>query len=486
MGQFGRISREPTGAPHADWVDQVPNDGLIRYLGIFNSERVLVTSPKGLGEVLTTKSYDFHKPSLIRVGIGRILGIGILLAEGDEHKFQRKHLMPAFSYRHVKDLYPVFWNKSKESVIAMSAAIAAKAGNPSKTDMEKGPIADDQAVLEIQGWASRTTLDIIGIAGMGKDFGSVANPDEELYQTYNTIFKPTKQARFLALLALALPMWFVKRIPIKRNGDVEAAAATIRSVARRLIREKKEKLDKNELTDVDILSVALESGIFTEDQLIDQLMTFLAAGHETTASALTWAIYMLCLNPLVQTKLRTEIRAKLPSPDSDTPITSTDIDKMPYLNAVCNEVLRCYSPVPATLREAAVPTSILGQYIPKGTRVMLVPWATNKDRTLWGDDAKKFDPDRWLASESNSPHVANGGAASNYSFLTFLHGPRSCIGQAFSKAEFACLVAAWVGRLEFELRDGKELDEKNMIIKGGVTARPANGLTVKTRVVEGW
>jgi len=115
-----------------------------------------------------------------------------------------------------------------------------------------------------------------------------------------------------------------------------------------------------------------------------------------------------------------------------------------------------------------------------------VPWATNKDRALWGDDAAVFNPDRWLPDVSKSQHVANGGAASNYSYLTFLHGPRSCIGQGFAKAEFACLLAAWVGRFEFELDDIREMDEKKVVIKGGITARPAKGLWVRAKVVDGW
>jgi cytochrome P450 len=407
-----------------------------------------------------------------------LLGVGVLLAEGEEHKIQRKNLMPAFAFRHVKDLYPTFWSKSREAVLAMTEAI--------RSDEAKDPEKSSEGVvIEAGEWASRATLDIIGVAGMGKDFGAIKDPDTLLNKTYRAVFKPSRQAQILGLLSLFLPGWFVKNLPIKRNGDIEAAAAVIRTTCRQLIRSKKEKLEKNALTDVDILSVALESGGFTEENLIDQLMTFLAAGHETTASAMIWAIYMLCLNPSMQTRLRAEIREKLPSPEEDTEINSQSIDHMPYLNAVCNEVLRYYPPVPMTLRDAGVDTSILGIPIPKGTRVMLVPWAINKQESQWGPDAMKFNPDRWMPSESNT-YAANGGAASNFAMLTFLHGPRSCIGQAFAKAEFACLLAAWVGRFEFMLRDQEEMDEGKVLIKGGVTARPAKGLWVKTKVVEGW
>jgi cytochrome P450 len=464
-------------------VNTVPNDGIIRYLGMFNSERLLVTSPKALGEVLTTKNYDFIKPSHFASGLGRLLGIGILLAEGDEHKTQRKNLMPAFAFRHIKDLYPVFWEKSKEAVLVLTESLKADALKQTEAALDKTLPAE--TVIEVGEWVSRATLDIIGVAGMGQDFGAIRDPNTELNITYRTVFKPSRAAQILGLLNLLLPGWFVRNLPVKRNGEIEEAASVIRTTCRKLIQAKVAKLKNGALTDVDILSVALESGGFTEENLVDQMMTFLAAGHETTATAMTWATYMLCLNVDVQTRLRKEIREKLPSLEDSASITSKDIDHMPYLNAVCNEVLRYYPPVPLTLRTAAHDTSLLGQFVPKGTRVMLVPWAINKDSAFWGPEASKFNPDRWLPSENN-PQSANGGAASNYSFLTFLHGPRSCIGQGFAKAEFACLLAAWIGRFEFALKNEEEYDEENILIKGGVTARPARGMYVKTKVVEGW
>jgi cytochrome P450 len=460
---------------------------VIRYLGMFNSERLLITTPKGLSEVLTTKSYEWIKPSHVARGIGRLLGVGVLLAEGDDHKVQRKNLMPAFAYRHVKNLYPVFWDKSRETVQAMTAQV--KAGGIPNGDLpeyQKRPdVVNDAAVIEAGEWASRATLDIIGVAGMGQDFGAIQNPDTELNQTYRKVFKPSRGAAIMGLLNMFLPGWLVRNLPVKRNGEIGAAAAVIRNTCRQLIRAKKDKLEKNELKDIDILSVALESGGFSEDNLIDQLMTFLAAGHETTATAMTWATYLLCVHPGVQARLREEIRGRLPSLDDDETVTSQQIDTMPYLNAVCNEILRYFPPVPLTLRDAAHDTILLGHNIPKGTRVMLIPWAVNKSVDLWGKDADTFDPERWLYSEKN-PHSASGGATSNYSYLTFLHGPRSCIGQGFAKAEFACLLAAWIGRFEFELNDERELDEKNVIIKGGVTAKPARGMYVKAKVIEGW
>lgn len=84
---------EPSGQPHRDWISNVPNDGLIYYTTILNQERLFIASPQALSEVLTTKSYDFIKPQQLRNGLGRILGIGILLAEGDEHKVRHIALL---------------------------------------------------------------------------------------------------------------------------------------------------------------------------------------------------------------------------------------------------------------------------------------------------------------------------------------------------------------------------------------------------------
>ncbi|KHJ32070.1 putative cytochrome p450 [Erysiphe necator] len=485
------IAALPTGAPMIEWINTIPNEGIIRYLGMFNIERLFITSPNGLREVLSSKSYEFVKPSQLVQGLSRLLGVGLLLAEGDEHKIQRRNLLPAFSYRHIKDLYPIFWEKAVEVTEAITFQVKAGGINfdelpeYQKEVTRETKISETEAVIEISEWASRATLDIIGIAGIGQDFKSIEDSNAPLSQTYRTVFKPSRQGRYLALLNNFFPGWLVKRIPVKRNVEIESATALIRDTCRKRIQMKKIKLQEGKLNDYDILGVALKSGGFSEENLIDQMMTFLAAGHETTSNALSWAIYLLCVNPSCQTRLRAEIHANLPSPKSQTSISSSSIEGLSYLNAVCSEVLRYYPSVAITMRVAIHDTSILGHKIPKGTRVIIVPWATNKSEELWGPDAKKFKPERWLPSDTN-PHPANGGAASNYSFLTFLHGPRGCIGQGFARAEFACLLASIIGRFEFSLNDQRESIESNLIIKGGVTAKLAEGLFVKTKIVDGW
>lgn len=195
-----------------------------------------------------------------------------------------------------------------------------------------------------------------------------------------------------------------------------------------------------------------------------------------------WAIYLLCKYPAIQTKLRAEIRAQLPSLNG--PVTAADIDNCHYLSAVCNEVLRIWSPVALTIRVADKDTSIVGHFIPKGTTIILPPWAVNVSKELWGLDASEFKPERWLDADGKANK--QGGAVSNYAYLTFLHGPRSCIGQKFAQAEFACLVAGWVGKFESRFEEGSELVNGEPEIKGGVTSKPKGGLWVDLKEIDAW
>lgn len=378
--------------------------------------------------------------------------------------------MPAFSYRHIKDLYPVFWAKSVEMVERI------------QQDLEQRESAEDNTI-QIRNWASRATLDIIGVAGMDHDFDSLRDPFNNLNKSYQRIFVgPNLATKILFVLGMLLGnLNLFQRLPTQRNKDIQEGGEVVRNVARQMIRQKKAKReDPNSETDVDIISVAMQSGTFDEENLVDQLMTFLGAGHETTATALQWAVYALCKNPEVQTRLREEIRAHLPSIATEHPpsIHAAAIDNLPYLNAVCNEVLRFHPSVPTTVRVAVKDTTLVGTPIPKGTFLVISPEILNHMDELWSPDADKFNPDRFMGQGKAN----TGGAASNYAFLTFLHGPRSCIGQGFAKSELACLLAATVGRFHMELK----YPDAKLEVREGATVSPKDGVLARLTPLEGW
>jgi len=493
LGHTKNILREPTGWPMRKWIADVPNNGFIRYSMWFR-RRLLLTTPATLSEVLVTKNYDFVKPGNIVKTLGRILGIGILFAEGDEHKMQRKNLSPAFAFRHIKNIYPIFWQKSIEMTDCMAAAVAAAKAEPTNTSHDDGTAKPDiglesqrherrrLGVIEVGNWASRATLDIIGLCGMGRDFNSLQDPSNELNKTYKSLAEPGSGARILGLAALFLPFWLLKLLPIKRNTQLSEASAYIKQVCRDLIIRKRKDVLEEKAAGTDILSVALDSGAFSDEELVNQMMTFLIAGHETTATSMTWAIYLMCKHPDIQKKLRAEVRSSIPHLHSE--ITAATIDDCHYLQAVCNETLRLWAPVGLTSRVAACDTTIQGQFIPKGTAIILAPATINTSTELWGPDALEFKPERFLGPDGKANN--QGSAKSNFAFLTFLHGPRSCIGQRFAQAEFACILAAWIGRFETAFEQDSAMAKGELEVRSGVTSKPKGGVWVTVEEVAGW
>lgn len=184
MGHFFENLKNAPGKQFQTWLLEVPNDGVIRYLDIFNSERILPVSPAALADVLVTRNYDFEKPAPLRKGISRILGLGLFLAEGDEHKRQRKTMMPAFNFRHVKNLYLTFWSLSLSLTTEITKHMASPTFSPTTG-------------IEVNSWASRATLDIIGLAGMGAS----VSPLESHAISYPAPFLPRCALFFKAVLS---------------------------------------------------------------------------------------------------------------------------------------------------------------------------------------------------------------------------------------------------------------------------------------------
>jgi cytochrome P450 len=206
--------------------------------------------------------------------------------------------------------------------------------------------------------------------------------------------------------------------------------------------------------------------------------------HETTSSAFSWTCYLLGKHTSIQDRLRKEIHSAFPSGIShDTPQSTlaATLDSLTYLNAVCNEVLRFYPTVPLTARVATTPTTICDIAVPAGTFILICPWAINRNPDLWGPDAGVFNPDRWIDAKTGKANN-EGGVSNNYVNLTFLHGPRSCIGQNFAKAELRALVAVFVSRLEFVMqRPNEEIEPA-----GVITTKPRGGVHLKLRKVGQW
>ncbi|KAH8882072.1 cytochrome P450 [Thozetella sp. PMI_491] len=462
-------SQKLPGELFLDIMQQYPGQEVI-LLNTFRDE-ILITGAQPLADVLVRRPYDFAKPEKIRSFLKHILGDGLIIVEEDRHKFLRKNSQPAFSFRHIKDLYPMMWRKAIKLTAALKEDLA-----------ENAPAAENGEIsgkIELGAWASKATLDIIGIAGLGREFNLLGKAEDPLLMLYGELLEPDKEKLLFFLASVVFGLGFVRLLPWKMSQGFNDITTSLRDLCRPLMRDKREAIRQNENNHFDIISLLIKSDNFSDEELTDQLLTYLAAGHETTSSALSWTCYLLAKYQEVQSTVRQEVRAAIRSGasiDSQLDYAAT-LEQLPYLNGVINETLRLYPTVPITMRESIRDTEIAGHRIPKGTNVVLSPWAMNRSTDIWGPDAGDLVPERWITD--GKPNQT-GNASSNYHFLTFLHGPRSCIGQGFAKAELRCLLAAMISSFEWELG----MDDAEVIPAGVITIKPASGMYLNLRALE--
>jgi cytochrome P450 len=211
------------------------------------------------------KSYDFEKPPFARGFLRKFLGDGLLMTEGDEHKHHRKLITPAFHFRHIKELYPVFWSKSIEF------------SNTIKRDLSSQP----SKVLEIGHYSTQVTLDIIGLAGLGRDICSLRNSDDELIKNYEEILEPTTEKAAYFVAHIVFSPTFVSWLPWKLNQRVRITTGNLKRICKEFVTERKEKMrleGAGSQESRDILSIMIRTNDFSDENLVDQLLTFLAAG----------------------------------------------------------------------------------------------------------------------------------------------------------------------------------------------------------------
>lgn len=442
--------------------------GMYRYFGPLNMERLVITSPAALSEFFSQKAYSFQKPDWEREGMGVVLGqTSLLFSEGKEHKGVRRKFLPAFNVKHLQGLVPVFWAKSTLMV---------------ETICQQIPTGGQWENIDLIDLCTSATLDIIGSAGFGMQFNSLQGEKSDLNKAYREgeLFQfPQEQGiRKLLFAAQFLPLLeLIKLIPPSffPNGDKGAWAQThllgwAEELAKGKLRSATDEKDgEGGKFPRDILSILAKDGEITLNEFRDNVLTFLAAGHETTSTAVSWCIQLMGLHQEIQTRLRAEIHAAFPGGMPET-ITVEELTQLKYLKAVCDETLRLRPPVTVALRDASEDTSLAGQFIPKGSTVIASIIGLNTSEEYWGPTAKIFDPDRWL----NAPMAQNGGKPqhrSNYAFSTFIHGPRSCIGEKFARLEMECLVLALVGAYEWIPVEGVAC-LKDLGVKDGITNRP--------------
>lgn len=470
-GQFFDIITQECGVPHRKWHQD--HGLIIRYFFPFGAERLSIADDEALKQMTIKNPYNYPKPVRAKLWMVRILGEGVLLAEGQEHVHQRKSLAPGFSIQSIRALTPVFWEKSL--LLAKLWREEMTAENVTTKSFE---------VLE---WLNRTTLDIIGGAGFGYDINSLEYPAAPIREAYRLVFAFDLGSRILHGLQAFVPA--SKYIPAKMNRDMETSRQIIVDKATEIIAEKQAQAE-SKTGGKDILALiardnekrkaAGEAGLSFET-MRDQIMTFLGAGHDTTATGVAWTVQLLSLRPEVQSRLREEIKDCMPHLfdhrdggarfDADN-LASVDPDQLPYLDNVCRESLRYIPPIPMTVRQSIADDTLAGYRVPGGTVMYVLANAINRLPVYWGDDADVFDPDRW--DHLPASYTANA-------FMTFLHGPRGCIGRKFAETEMKILLCCLLSMYEFKRDEAVPDPEEWKMWR--LVLRPKDGVTVKVTAI---
>jgi len=292
-------------------------------------------------------AYDYPKPDFVRDSLASMAAghDGLLTVEGDVHRRQRRILTPAFSSSHIKSLTPIFWAKASELRdiwLQLASGLSTPESHSQYTNNEATTKSPCAARVDALMWLGRATLDVIGLAGFGYHFNSLTDDDTELANAFRTIFSTARKFRAMTILQTWFP--FLRRFR-RNNAAMIQAQATMRRIGSNLVEERRNEVvgqqnevkgeeekgntiagDKTKLRR-DLLSVLIRSNITTSvdqrmsvNEIMCQISTFLAAGHETTASALTWCLYALVQNPLAQNKLRDALRAV----ESSVPVADSD------------------------------------------------------------------------------------------------------------------------------------------------------------------
>lgn len=360
----------------------------------------LCNDPDLISLILKERPADFPKSQRIREGLAPLLGRSVFVTNGAEWQAQRRIIDPAFDGGRLKDFYPAM----------LAAAQAAR----DRMDGLGGPVEVEEAM-------SHATADVIFRA-----LFSIPIEDETAARVFGA-FRAYQRAQPLLNIAafLPLPSW----VPRVRRPRVRRAAREIRHLIRGLTTARLATIAAGTAPDdlatrIMTTQDPLTGHAFGLEEMVDQVAIFFLAGHETSASALAWALYLLATHPEIQDRAASEALALPQDPGF------ADILSATFLRDVFRETLRLYPPVPMMVRENRCPEQFRNRDIAPGAQMVISPWHLHRHERIWSDP-DRFDPDRWRDPGSQ--------AAQRSAYLPFSAGPRICPGAGFALAE-ACVV----------------------------------------------
>ncbi len=396
---------------------------------------VFLAHPDDIYHVLIQNHRNYVKQTKGYKIMRLLLGNGLVTSEGDFWLRQRRIAQPSFHPQRIRSFGAT-----------MVEATAAKLDAWSKS-CERGD------VIDVAGEMMEVALDIVGrtlLSTPMADHTNTVGPALDIVMP--DVFRRTNSP-------LALPLW----VPTKQNRRVRRAMRDLDDVVDGIIAERRQN-DDNPSDLLDMLMQARDEKTgeaMSDQQLRDEVLTIFLAGHETTATALSWTWYLLARHPEVESRLHEELDEVLP--EGRFP-TIDDLHELKWTRLIIDESMRLYPPVPVIARLSREDDVIGGVRIPGNTYVFMVPFITHRHPEFW-PDPERFDPERFRERPADRPRFA---------YFPFLGGPRQCIGNNFALME-AQLILATIAR-RYRLRP---VDEEPVGFDVNITLRPEGGMPMR-------
>ncbi|KIP02196.1 hypothetical protein PHLGIDRAFT_20511 [Phlebiopsis gigantea 11061_1 CR5-6] len=440
-----------------------------KFHGPLGTRGLYVFDPKALNNITVKDQLIYDEPRWFIASNLSLFGTGLLSTLGEHHRKQRKLLNPVFSINHMRHMTPIFYHTVRRLQTAVSSEVGGKITEVNMMD-----------------WMGRTALELVGQGGLGYSFDPLtSNVHNEYGEALKALIPTMMQLHFFRVLTPYFrpyaPAFLVKAIArVLPPGGFKNAYEIVKSMdeqSTNIFRSKKAALEKGDGAVVsqmsegkDIMSILLKANLeaadedkLPESELIGQMSTLTFAGTDTTSNAIARTLHILAERQDIQGKLRSELLEAAPA-EEDIPYDT--LVSLPYLDAICREVLRLHPPVHALVKETrqdvVMPLSepvqgVNGEMIteipvPKDTAIIIGIRACNRNKALWGEDAEEFKPERWLKGLPEAVTQAHvPGVYAN--LMTFFGGGRSCIGFKFSQLEMKVVLAVMLRSFKFHLGD---------------------------------
>ncbi len=372
-------------------------------------------------------------PLIDKVHARWIVGNGLLFIDDPEHRAQRRLIMPAFHRKRIGDYQRVMRETTTQMLNRWQPGVA----------------------LDISREMHQLALVIAGRTLFSMDLGGDAR---DLGQAVATMIASLSNPLNLGLAQLPFDV-----PPVGRGRTLRKGLARIDRVLGKIIeRHRREHDDSGDVVSMLVAAQDEEGRGLTPQQIRDNLLTLFVAGHETSANALTWALYLLAQHPDVTRKLLEELDREL---KGEAPSMS-DLDRLPYLEQVVKETLRLYPPAPSANRMARESFTWKGYTINAGELVTYVPFVSHRMPSQFREP-ETFRPERF--------DPVNGDPIAPYAYIPFAAGPRSCIGAPFATMEIKTVIAMALQRFRLDLLSGQHIDatvRTTVQPKAGIHMRP--------------